>query len=316
MPGDIVFLEIGDIVPADLRIIKTDNFLVDESILTGESLPIAKIKDSLTEITVEIFTAKNIVFAGTSVVSGEARGIVISTGRETVIGGIAKLVSGIERESTYEKDILKFSKIIMRTVVVTITFIFLANLLIKGTSSFFEILIFSVALIVSIIPEALPLVITFAFSEGSLKLAREKVVVKRLSAVEDLGNIEILCTDKTGTLTKNKLELKENFAGDKEKNLLYAILSSSFGDEGVTTSLNPFDSALYEKASDEIRQLVKKFKKIYEIPFDPSRLRNSALLADKEGKMVLIVRGAPEIILGLCSKFENKMESAELARRI
>ena len=315
--GDIVFLGMGDIAPADLRIIKAENFLIDESILSGESAPVAKTTEHLSKKTDAVFEAKNIVFAGTSIASGEGYGIVISTGKETVIGGITKLVAGIERESAYEKDLLKFSRIILRTVVVTITFIFLANVAIKGFSSFSETLLFSLALIVSIIPEALPVVITFAFSEGALKLAKEKVVVKRLSAMEDLGNIEILCMDKTGTLTKNKLELERIFASDKEKILLYSLLTSEIEEEGINEeNLNPFDYVLYKNASDDIRKLFKNFKKIQEIPFDPNRLRNSALLEDKDKNLFLIARGAPEIILKLSSKFDYGLDKVEIEKGI
>lgn len=312
--GDIVLLEPGDIVPADLRALKVQNFLVDESILTGESTATAKFSEVLLKETKEIFEAKNIIFSGTSVVSGKAVGAVIFTSGRTVLGEITKLVSGVVKKSAYEKEVLGFSKVILRTVVVTITFIFLSLLIIKGTATFFETLIFSVALIVSIIPEALPVVITFAFSQGALKLAKEKVVVKRLSAVEDLGDIEILCADKTGTLTKNKLELKQVFARNEEKTLLYGLLASEYSERKI--NLNPFDSALYEKAPLSVRQSLAQFKKIQEAPFDFYRLFSSVLTEDENGKLVLIARGAPEAVLKLCSKFEDGLNRPEFLKEI
>jgi len=163
VPGDIVLLEQGNIVPADLRILKTENFLVDEGILTGESVPVSKIAKPLLKEAKEIFEADNIVFAGTSVISGEAVGIVVGTGKETVLGEVTKLVSIIPRESLYEKDLLKFSRLILRIVVITIVVIFLANLVIKGGSNFFDFLLFCIALVVAILPEALPLIVTFPF---------------------------------------------------------------------------------------------------------------------------------------------------------
>jgi len=316
VPGDIVLLEPGDIVPADLRILKVENFLIDESVLSGESVPLSKITISLSKAADEVFEAKNIAFAGTSVISGRGEGIVIGTGRKTVLGEITKLVSGITRESVYEKELFNFSRIILRFVVISITFVFLANLIIKGTTNFFEFLLFSLALIVSIIPEALPVVITFALSEGSLKLAKEKVVVKRLSSVEDLGSIEILCVDKTGTLTENKLSLEKISAADKEKCLLYALLASSYMTEEIESTLNPFDLALFEKASSVIRQSLKKFKEISEIPFDPFRLRGSVLLEDEKGNSILIVKGAPETILKLSSKFESGQDRETIEKEI
>lgn len=305
VPGDIVLLEAGNTVPADLRLIKIENFLVDESILTGESSPVSKISQPLFKETREIFEAKNIAFGGTSVTSGEAKGIVIGTGKEMVFGEIAKLATGIAKESIYEKDLLRFSKIVLRIVLVTILFVFILNLIIKGNENLFEFSIFSIALIVSILPEALPTVVTFAFSQGALKLAKKKVVVKRLSAVNDLGNMEILCTDKTGTLTENKLELENISSQDKEKCLLYGLLSSPYLKEEIESSLNPFDLALFNKASKNIFLSLKKFRALSEIPFDSFRMRNSVLLEVQDKEKILIVKGAPEIILKLSSNFGN-----------
>jgi Mg2+-importing ATPase len=299
VPGDIVLLKSGNIVPADLRVIKIKNLLVDESILTGESVSVSKISQVLEKETKEIFEAKNILFSGTSIISGEAEGVVIATGKETVFGEITKLVSKIEKESVYERDLMRFARLILRIVVLTIAFIFLANLAIKGSENLLDFLIFCVALIVSILPEALPVVVTFAFSQGALKLAKEKVLVKRLSAVEDLGDIEILCADKTGTLTENKLSLEKISALDKEKCLKYGFFSST---------KSPFDLALLQFANQNIRQSLKKIKTISEIPFDSFRMRNSVLIEVEDGKKILIVRGAPEVILKLCSNFEGNLK--------
>ncbi len=304
VPGDIVLLEAGDIVPADLRLLKLNNFLVDETALTGESVPVPKITLSLPQKTEELFEAKNIVFAGTLVISGEAKGIVINTAKEMVFGEIAKLATGIAKESAYERDLINFSKATLKIVLATIALVFLANLLIKGTENLFDFSIFSIALIVSILPEALPTVVTFAFSQGAMRLAKKKVVVKRLSAINDLGNIEILCTDKTGTLTENKLELENVFAKDKEKCFLYALLSSPYVEEEVESSFNPFDSAIFKKTPKNILQKLRKFKALSEIPFDSFRMRNSVLL-EEDGQRILIVKGAPEVILKLSRNFGN-----------
>ncbi len=316
VPGDVVLLEPGNIIPADLRIEKLQNLLVDESILTGEPFPVEKTNEPLSKETKEIFEAKNILFAGTSVISGEAEGIVIGTGKKTVLGEITKLAAGIIRESVYEKNLFKLSKTILKIVVITIIFIFLANLIIKGTANFFDFLIFSIALIVSIIPEALPLVVTFSLSGGALNLAKEKVIVRRLSAVEGLGDIEILCTDKTGTLTENKLKLENIYSQDKEKCLLYSLLSSSCIKEEIESVFNPFDSALFEKATQKIRNSLKNFRVISEIPFETSRLRNSTLLEDKDKNLVLIVKGAPEIILKLSSEIEGDQNRKTIKKEI
>ncbi len=311
VPGDIVLLEQGDIVPADLRVWKAENFSVDEEVLSGESISVPKNSNFLPEKAEELFKASNIVFSGTSVVSGEAVGVVVATGKETALGEITKLTSTIARESLYEKNLLSFSHLILRIVVITIVIIFLANLAVKGTAGLFDFLLFCIALTVSIIPEALPLIITFALSSGALKLAKKKVVVKRLSAVEDLGDIEILCSDKTGTLTKNKLKLENSYSSDKNKCLLYGLLSSAYIEEEIESSLNPFDMALFEVAPKKIRKSLEKFKLVAEKSFDLLRLRNSVLMEDSRGERVLISRGAPESILSLCSKFEGSREKIE-----
>ncbi len=315
VPGDIVLIEAGNIVPADLRVIKAENLIVDESVLSGESIPLPKVSKPLTEKTQEIFEAKNTIFAGTSVISGESEGIVVAIGKNTAIGEIAKLTAETTRESTYEKDILHLSRLILRIVVATGAIVFVTNLVIKGKENFLLFLSFSIALVVSIIPEALPLVVTSALSQGALKMAKKKVIVKRLSAVEDLGDIEILCTDKTGTITENKLWLHNIYSSNRDKCLLYGLLASSCTEEGGNGAVrDPFDLALLREGSGAIRRDFKRVKVIGEIPFDASRMRNSQLVELPEGGKVLIVRGAPEIILGLSSKFEGKEDRVTIQR--
>jgi len=316
VPGDVVLLESGNIVPVDLRALKVKGLLVDESVLTGESVPVAKQSEPLIEEAKEVFAAKNILFGGTAIVSGEAEGIVIEAGRETVVGEIARLVAGLSRESLYAKDLLYLSKLILRIVVGAIAVIFIAKLIIHRTTDPVDFLIFCIVLIVSILPEALPVVVTFALSQGALKLAKEKVVIRRLSAIEDLGNIEVLCTDKTGTLTQNKLLLENVFSPNKEKCLLYSLLVSHYVKEEIDSSANPFDIALFEKSSGHIREKIRKFKAIAETPFDPFRMRASALLEDDNGERMLIVKGAPETILKLSSAVEGGGEKEEILAEI
>lgn len=315
VPGDIVLLEAGDVVNADLRVISLQNFLVNESVLTGESGPVSKIIDALSRDEEEIFKAKNIIFSGSSVISGKATALVIATGKNTVFGSIVKEVSGARQESTYEKSILYFSKLILRIVIVTISLIFVANILLKGINDVFELILFSVALIVSILPEALPVVVTFALSQGSLQMAKQNVVVKRLSAIEDLGNIEVLCTDKTGTLTQNKMSLEATVSSDKKKCFLYGILTSG-ADKVGDKILNPFDVALYKRVSDEILRESKKFKIVSELPFDSYRMRSAFLVQSAKGEKLLIVKGAPESIIRNCSKFSGNFDKKELKEDI
>ena len=312
VPGDIVVLDSGDIVPADLRIFESKNFLVDESVLTGESQPIAKISEPLEKEAKEIFEAKNIAFSGTSVISGKAKGIVIGTGKNTEFGKIAKLTAEVVKPSIYEKEFEDFSKIILRTVLFTILAVFFANLLIKKGANVFDFTIFCLALIVGIVPEALPVIVGTALSRGALKLAKRKVVVKRLSSIEDLGNMEILCTDKTGTLTENKLKVEEVISPNKEKCLNFAFLASEFLEKSKLR--NPFDIAISQKIKD--KNSFKNFKILSEIPFDPKRLRNSALAMNEEKEKILILRGAPEIILERSSEIGENFKREEIIKEI
>jgi Mg2+-importing ATPase len=311
VPGDIVLLEPGDRVPADLRVIKTENFLADESVLTGESVPVSKISEALPVATGEVYKAKNILLAGTSVVSGKAEGLVIGTGSSTVFGEIAQMTAGAVKESSYEKSIIYFCKLVLRIVLVTITLLFAANLIMKGVSNFMEFLLFCVALIVSILPEALPAVVTFSLAKGSLAMAKRHVVVRRLSAIEDLGNIEVLCTDKTGTLTENKLSLQKIVSLNKRKCLLYGLLSSNVNDRKQSI-LNPFDLALFDQSPDDFWREYKKYEIVYELPFDSERMRSGFVIKSKKGEKFLIVKGAPEVVLDLCNNTGGKAGRKEI----
>ncbi len=287
--GDAVMVKAGDVIPAEITIEECARALVNETVMTGESFPVEK-------------AIGQTLLAGTCMVEGEAVGIVTATGKNTELGKIAKLVSETSRQSAYEKNIISFCKLVMRIVLVTIILVFVANLLLKGFGDFFNLMLFSIALIVSILPEALPAVVTFSLSRGSMQMAKNHVVVRRLSAIEDLGNIEILCSDKTGTLTENRLSLENTIAADKDKALLYALASCQ------QDSADPFSQAFLDRATPQMLQAVKKHPIISQVPFNPSRLRSSALITGN----ILVVKGAPEIILKLCKKFPPGFDKKEL----
>lgn len=297
VPGDFVILEAGDMIPADLCLVSENDLTINEEILTGESVPARKTSKEFGKPATEIYQAENIGFSGTTVVGGKGAGIVFATGKNTALGEIAKLTVETERVSGFEKGILKFSRFILRMILVTLVFVFLANVLIKGEKiAIGELLIFSIALAVSVIPEALPVVTTISLSRGALRLAKNHVVVKRLSAIEDLGSIEVLCADKTGTLTENKLTVAEIYFSDSEKVIFYANLASTFFPEETKRAHDPFDLALWHRLSPLGKRELSNYKKINEIPFDPKRKRNSVLIR-QNGKYELIVRGAPEFII-------------------
>ncbi|HUW21802.1 MAG TPA: HAD-IC family P-type ATPase [Candidatus Bathyarchaeia archaeon] len=300
VPGDLVPLTAGDAITADVRFLKADDLLVDESTLTGESTPVVKTSQPLEKIAKQPFEALNLGFSNTTVDGGRALGLVIATGKWSVLGKISRLTGETIRISAFEKEIAVFSKFILRLILVTLSFVFLANIVIKGSAvNFPQLVIFSIALAVSVIPEALPVVITFSLSRGALRLARNKVAVKRLSAIEDLGSIEILCTDKTGTITENRMEVANFYTQDKKNLFFYAGLAATKFCQKLKAPTNTFDRALWKKISPEEQEQYKEYKKLKEIIFNAKRRRDSILIK-KGNQRELIVRGAPETIIGLC----------------
>lgn len=291
--GDVVVLQAGDKIPADIKFLESRGLLVDESILTGESVPTAKSAEE----------KNNLGFWGTLLVSGSAKGVVVAIGNNTEVGKITKVTLETPSDSAFQKEMRSFSSFIMRLVIISILAVFVFQFLLHGASfHFIEFIIFAIALAVGVIPEALPLVITTALSRGALQLAKKHVVPKRLSAVEDLGNIDILCTDKTGTITENQLQVVDMVEEEKNGTLRYALLASNC--EEKKDSGNSFDVALWGHASRYLKLEVKEIKKIAEMPFDPERRRNCVLVQDG-GKGKLVVRGAAEELVELCTKFEN-----------
>lgn len=307
VPGDIIILEAGDKIPADIRFLETYNSSFDESILTGESVPVQKTSDALKKEPKELYQAENIGFSGTTIVNDKAKAVVLATGKKTAIGKITRLTVETKRSSTFEKGIAKFSSFILKLVIITLVFVFLANLLIKGSAidNIIEFIIFSIALAVSVIPEALPVVTTFSLSRGALHLAKHKVVVRRLSAIEELGDIEVLCTDKTGTLTENKLTVAEIYPESSPDTLLYANLASSSAQKH---KLEPFDIALWNALPKERRETYKNYQRTSDAPFEPKHLRN-AVIVEKDGLSEIITRGAPEVIFQLCPCLSSEKQS-------
>ena len=296
VPGDIVFLETGDIVPADIRIVREDDFYTDESSLTGESIPVKKTSEVFKEGVSQLYEAKNMAFMGTVVVDGSSSGIVIATGKNTEMGKIAKLTAGTKSASGFEKSINKFSKFTLILTLVTLALVFVAHLFIKKSEiPIPELALFSIALAVGVVPEALPLVTTFSLTQGAMKLAKKKVVVKRLSAIEDLGSIQVLCSDKTGTLTQNSLSVAEVFSQDEKKTLYYSALACDLF-KGKKTAVNSFDTAIFKKIGRADLEEIKKTKRLSENPFNPKRRRNSVLVKISD-KKYLVVRGAQESVL-------------------
>lgn len=305
VPGDIVILEPGSMMPADMRIIAERDLFVDESPLTGESASVQKRSTPLAQEAVELFHAHNIGFEGTTVVRGFGIGVVILTGPKTVFGRIAKTTIETIKHTAFERELSSFSRFILRLVLLTLGVLLLVNMLMQGSgTSFTRLVIFSIALAVSVIPEALPLVITFSLSHGAKRLAKKKVVVKRLTAIEDLGSIDVLCTDKTGTLTENILTVAKAFSyrgGDP-------ISVGALGTPHLADHLQrreAFDAALWNALAPEQRTPMMGYATVAEIPFDPDRRRNTVIV--KHGRQQQIIsRGAYESLVKRCAPLSKK----------
>lgn len=312
VPGDIIMVEAGDVIAADVRFFKENDLMVDESILTGESVPVKKVIEDMNKGLKEIYEAKNIGFSGTTVVSGMGEGVVLAIGKNMAIGEVARLTTETIRESSFEKGIGQISGFILKLILLTLVFIFLANVIMKGgNANLGSLVVFSLALAVSVIPEALPVVTTFSLSSGAVRLAKKKVVAKRLSAIEDLGSVEVLCTDKTGTLTENKLTVADIFSDDKGRTVFFASLASSAIEKKLKQPNNAFDLALFRKLSSGEKKDLENFSRINEIPFDPARRKNSVLVS-KDNKNILIVRGAFENIV-CCAKNVDENRKKEIS---
>lgn len=312
VPGDIVYLSAGDIVPADSRVISLRDLYVDQSGLTGESFPVEKTTAvPAAAKSATITEANNYVFLGTSVVSGTATAVAVRTGGSTEYGKIAKELVGRAPETEFERGLRRFGFLIMQVALVLVIFVFFINAFFKPVvfqqqSDVLESLLFAVALAVGLTPELLPMIVSVNLSRGALEMSKKGVIVKRLASIQNFGNMDVLCTDKTGTLTENviTLVLHVDMEGkDNEKVLLYAFLNSYY-ETGLKSPLD--DAVLRYKHLD-----VKGFEKVDEVPFDFIRRRVSIIVNHEKGRL-MICKGAFEEIASVCSRFELGNKIADL----
>lgn len=295
VPGDIVVLTAGDMLPADLRFTRLASAAFDESVLTGESVTVTKTIEAESAQVSEPYRARNIGFFGTVIVSGQAEGVAVATGKQSVIGDVAALSSAVKRESGFAKEVNRFSGFVLKVILLTLLGLVVLHLVVGVDGGVGELLVFAVALAVSVVPEALPVVTTFSLSHGALRLARKKVVVKRLTSIEDLGGVEVLCTDKTGTITENRLQVKD-VLGLREETVYAAALCARRAGDGAARSTDAFDDAVWGALGAAFVSQALETSVLAEMPFDPDRRRNSVVVQEHDG-MSLLVRGAPEAIL-------------------
>ena len=296
VPGDVVLLSAGDLIPADGRVLDARDFFVKQALLTGESYPVEKRPGALPDSATEIQEATNAVFMGTSVISGSAKVLVIKTGAITAIGEIADSISRAPAPTSFEVGTRRFGMLIMRLTVLMVMFVLLANALFH--KPWLESFLFAVALAVGLTPELLPMVISVTLSRGALRMARKQMIVKRLSAIQDLGSMDVLCTDKTGTLTEAKIRLERHVdaQGQPSERVLELAYLNSFFETGLKS---PLDEAILAHTHIE----AGAWKKIDEVPFDFERRRVSVLIENGETRW-LVVKGAPDEIVGLCTHYE------------
>lgn len=299
VPGDIVLLSAGDMVPADCRILKSKDLFISESILTGEALPVEKSSAAIPDAKkMNPLTLQNICFMGTNVVSGSATVAVINTGIFTYLGSISRSLNSKRPETSFDIGINKVSFLLIRFMLVMTPIIFLINGLVKGDWT--QALLFSIAIAVGLTPEMLPMIVTANLAKGAMNMSKKKVIVKRLNAIQNIGAMDVLCTDKTGTLTLDKivLETHRNVRGIEDDEVLKWAYLNSFHQTGLK---NLLDKAVLEHA--EVHNLMKadeSYLKIDEIPFDFERRRMSVILNTSGKKHLMITKGAVEEMLPLC----------------
>lgn len=299
--GDIVRLSSGDLVPADARLIEATDLHIQQAALTGESLPAEKFVDAgaIASISPD---SPNLVFLGSSVVSGVATAVIFAAGKDTAFGEIVERLGERPEETEFERGTRQFGLLILQTVVFLVFFILVINISLGRDA--LQSLLFSVALAVGLTPEFLPMITTVTLAQGAIRMAREKVIVRHLSAIQNLGSIDVLCSDKTGTLTEGTMSLAESlepFGSKSDRPLLLARLNSRF-ESGIKSSIDAAILAAPFSAAED-----GEFEKTDEIPFDFERRRLSVVVRDKKkNEFHLIVKGAPESIFDICSRFEAR----------
>lgn len=295
VPGDVVRLFAGDLVPADARLVESKDLYVQQAALTGESLPAEK-EAAPGERPTDQPEAMHMVFLGTSVVSGSAKAEVTATGPRTIFGGIAARLAVRPEENEFERGLRKFGLLIMRVVFFLVLFLIIVSIALHHEP--LQSLLFAVALAVGLTPEFLPMITSVTLARGAVEMARQKVVVKHLAAIQNLGSVDVLCSDKTGTLTGGVMKLEQSLdalGGKSEHTLLLGYLNSKF-ETGIR---NPLNLAILDSKCLRIED----YTKCDEIPFDFERRRVSIVVKHNR-ENVLIAKGAPESLIERCSEFE------------
>ena len=310
VPGDVVRLSAGDMIPADLRLIEAKDLFINQSALTGESMPCEKSAHTAAKACDDPFELANICFMGANVVSGYATGVILRTGANTFFGALADRIAGRRLPTAFDLGVNKFTWLMVRFIMVMAPAVFLINGLTKH--NWVEALLFALAVAVGLTPEMLPMIVTVNLAKGAIAMSREKVIVKRLNAIQNFGAMDILCTDKTGTLTQDRIILKRNLdihGEDSDDVLKYAYLNSHF-QSGLRNLLD--NAVLAHVDLKKSLGIDSEYTKLDELPFDFSRRRLSVVVARRDGKHVLICKGAVEEIFSACALYSLGEETGQL----
>lgn len=301
VPGDVIYLAAGDLIPADMRIISATDLFISQSALTGESEPVEKFPyDKSPDSNENVSDLDNIALMGTIVVSGSARGVVLQTGNNSYFGSIAKSIAKDVGETSFEEGVRSVSVLLMKFMFVMVPIVFLINGITKG--DWLSALVFSISIAVGLTPEMLPTIVSTNLAKGAVSLSKKKIVVKRLNSIQNFGAMDILCTDKTGTLTEDKIVLETylNVSGKEDNNVLLHGYLNSFHQTGLK---NLLDLAVIKRGDQaRIQDKIDTYKKVDEIPFDFKRRRMSVVVIDDRDMRRLITKGAIEEMLSISDK--------------
>ncbi|MGB8322944.1 MAG: magnesium-translocating P-type ATPase [Candidatus Acidiferrum sp.] len=309
VPGDIVKLAAGDMIPGDVRLLSSKDLFVSQGSLTGESLPVEKFHDPETIAEISPTELKNTCFMGTSVESGTATAVVVTTGVQTYFGSMAHSITGERVQTSFDQGLNRFTWLMMKFMAVMVPLVFLINGFTKHDwkGAFF----FAMAVAVGLTPEMLPMIVSVCLSNGALAMSRKKVIVKRLNSIQNFGAMDVLCTDKTGTLTEDRVVLMRhcNVAGQESEDVLLDGYLISYFQTGLK---NLLDRAILDSTDFHGKTIVDKYKKLDELPFDFTRRMMSVLVENAEGKAILLTKGAPEEVFLRCSHFELDGKLSEM----
>ena len=305
VPGDIVQLSAGDMIPADVRLLSAKDLFIIQATLTGESLPVEKIEVPDMRQGVVLLERHNVCFLGTSVESGTAKAVVIATASNTYFGHIARSLAGEQEETSFDRGVKRYTWLMIRFMLVMVPLVFVINGLTKH--NWHDAFFFSMAVAVGLTPEMLPMIASVCLSKGAMAMSRKKVIVKRLNAIQNLGAMDVFCTDKTGTLTMDHviLELHCNIHKEESKEVLRDAYVISHFQSGLK---NVLDRAVLKYTELHKELSLDKYSKVDEIPFDFSRRMMSVVFDGPDGERELLTKGAPEAVFKKCAHFEYEGE--------